>query len=656
MEFPKAYKVNVAAKDYSQHDMSKTFVTTQDFGVIKPLECKICFPGDKLRVNVNNLTRLLTMPAPTYGSADMILRAFFVPLNTFWKQFDNFISNNLVPDSEDNLVSPQVPYLYQGDIVRIFLEGGTGMNQLTTGTLPDGTSATVDNSDVHIIEIDDDSTYSEPVIKVYHRFFTYEGRKFYDFLTSLGLKFSWFTSKLKASDGSFGWIGNASPASINYFNNTYGEASNKGGSIWRYSRKKISLLPVLAFWKFYLDWVVPSRYLNNYVKLRYTLDYLSSGRYGTDDSLEYNNYLNVLSQLPVSFLQDDFFTTLFSSSYGYEDNKAYSTAIKNDGSSSLGNVISSELSRFRDNNGAKVNVNKDNENYLNMFSLQSLGALQDMVNRGKIAGSKVRDYLRVTYGITPSNDALHISTYLGSKRIPISFDSVESKSDTYDESTGKGALLGQTAGHGSVGNDAFQVSYDCDGEHGFFFITSEIQVKTSYTQGLAPEFELLDRLDFFQPELDSKGVEAVPYSMLMADSRVNASSAIDFYASPDKIFGYAPRYAKFKVNFDNVSGDFLVNHLNTGLDSWYLTRDIKFSDLRELFPMINEKFCQALGDGTSSNYDRIFSVDNNSIDHFYSVFHIDATFMRKMKSLREGLEFTEGGKPIDVSFNGSIQN
>lgn len=651
MEFPKSMNVRVGAKDYSRHDMSKTHITTQDFGFIKPIECKICFPGDKIRVNVSQLTRLLTMPAPTYGKVDMVLRAFFVPVNTVWKGFNDFISNNKVPTSSSSLGAPTAPFVYLGDIAHLFTipNAGDGANFVDYGTETDYDITTYVLGAT--FDKDDDSARIASRQR-YTRKYTYLGRKFYDFLVSLGLKFSFYdvrTSKRKSGSVLY-HLGDLTSSELASIASVVDSGDNNEDKIaFNSATRKISVLPLVCFWKFYLDWVVPSRFLGNYSKIRYVLDRLFSN----SGSVAYDDLLLLFTQLPYSFLEDDYFTTLFKSPYGYEDDKAFGMILPNSGATSDAKITASSVPSSSYPSGAVVGIEGDNAQYLNLFSLKSLGALQDMVNRGKIAGTKAKDYLFTTYGIRPSDDALHISTYLGSTRIPITFDSIESKSDTYNEDSGSGALLGQQAGVGNVGNSSFKFSYDCKGEHGFLFITSELQTKTSYTQGLAPEFDLLDRFDFFDPSLDALGVEAVPASMLC-----NSWDTLDnnlALMSPNQIFGYSPRYSKYKVNFDNISGDFLIKSLNTGLDSWHLARIFKPADFAN-FPMINEEFCRAIGDTTSGSYDRIFSVDNNSIDHFYSIFHIDMKMERKMKSLKDSLEFEDGGKTVEVSINGSVQS
>lgn len=643
MNYPTDFNIKTASKDYNKFDMSKTHITTQDFGIMKPLECKLCFPGDKINLSVTQETKILTMPAPTFGRCDMILRAFYVPINNIWKDFNDYISNQKIPTSTAQLLSPDVPFMYAGDIMRLFYELDPIFGAQDAFVV-EGEGEDFDLV-FHVIDVDSDEVSSY----YRNRKFTFLGKKLYDFFVSIGLKLP----TCVALTNGYGFIGEND--NFNIINNSVEEMPDEVRSSWSYASQKISLLPLMAWWKFYLDWVVPARFLSNYTYIRYILEHKEPR------NLSFYDLSQLLRAIPVSFLEDDFFTTAFSSPFGYEDsaNVANNGITINNPADGTSPHFQGATVRTSPNVGALVKTAED-DTAINMFTLRSLGALQDMVNRGKIAGSKIKDYLEATYGIRASDDALHISSYLGSQRIPIEFSAIQTQTDTYNEDNGQGMLAGQYVGKANVGNAPFNISLEVkDKMHGFFFVTTELQVKTSYTQALAPEFLALDRLDFYDGAFEH-GVEAIP-RMLLAniDYKPNEDSLYEFLnqsVSPQDIFGWCQTYAKYKVNFDNVSGDFVINSLNTGLDSWYLTRLFTLENLAKDYPMINEKFLQAISDDTNEGYDRIFSVANTSIDHFRSIFHIDLKMMRRMKSLRDSLEFEDGGDTITKSINNSIQS
>ena len=79
MNYPSKSKVNVAVANNNKFDLSKTVVTTHDFGRAKAIECRYMVPGDKFNIKLSSFTRLLPMVSPTFGKIDTVQRAFFVP-------------------------------------------------------------------------------------------------------------------------------------------------------------------------------------------------------------------------------------------------------------------------------------------------------------------------------------------------------------------------------------------------------------------------------------------------------------------------------------------------------------------------------------------------------------------------------------------------
>lgn len=293
--------------------------------------------------------------------------------------------------------------------------------------------------------------------------------------------------------------------------------------------------------------------------------------------------------------------------------------------------------------GSDTSDTDPSQSQIGYYGLLALGALQDMVNRGKLSGSKVQDYLLATYGIKPSDAALNISTYLGCHVDTIKIGDVMSMAGTEKNS------LGQFGGKG-IGYSSNSFKYKAE-EHGYFIVTHELAVKPSYIDGMMPMFKQLDRLDFFQPEFDSLGCDALPIRDFNCNFFESASVNIN------SVFGFVPRYARLKVNHDVVSGDFRVKTLNTGLESWYLSRKFPTSS-GNLYKQINEQFCLSTTDSPLQNLDYIFNDSTNDADHFYMIFVCRNTAYRPMLSLSDALlnnEHNKLGKDIQRPTNGNVQ-
>lgn len=601
MAYPNSYKIKSAAAKLNRFDLSSNLVTTSDFGIFKPVYLQYLVPGDKFRINVNQFTRLMPMPCPTFGTIKNKLRAFFVPCHTICSGFNDFVSNNLKPASFQGALFPvHIPYTRASEIYKVF----------TT----DSTLASAVGKDVTKYDFNYGGGYN----------LTPKGRRIWDMLTSLGLKLPYIS------------------------------ATNSQENI------RINLLPIIGLLKAYLDWIVPSRFCNNWYQ---TLSFFKNELPTNSDPVGLKNVQGCLLSddinkllLPLySFYEDDYFTSAFQSPYGYESQMASDITLPNEGNYKSTDIVfpDSKLdsgSHASDGYAAgpyastapDTSINSTT-NSINYFTLKSLGALQEMVNRGKLSGTKIQDYFKTTFGVTPSMDALDLSTYYGCQVNDIKIGDVTSTSGTEKNA------LGDYAGKGfGYNNGTFEITAN---EHGYIYITNEIVCRSSYVQGNSFLFDMYDRLDFFQPELDNLGVSAIPKGRLVSQFFKGERTQ---QAGYNKVFGFTPRYSEFKNSFDNVSGDFVLGSKNQGLDSWYLSR--YFSHSQEvLWQNINEHFCTQSPDNGLQQLDYIFNAATNASDHFYQIFNFDVTAFRPMQSLSQYLETDEtgkDGKDISVSSNG----
>lgn len=608
MAYPSKYNIKTATGKLNKFDLSRNHICTHDFGVIKPIMMQPTVPGDKFDIKVSQFTRLMPLPCPTYGVINSLTRAFYVPYVTVMSNWHEFISNNYSTIGADSLKTPAVPYVEQNELVSSICESEDFVEQYSSDE-----SEMTDGYDVKYMYVDTDATET-----LYYVKFTWLGRKCVDFLHSLGLNFAWV---------------------VDHYSDAY--------------NVKISMLPILCWWKFYLDWIVPARFVNDYSNIKRYIDY----PYDTT-----NNNLSGWSDFsfadlikPISaYLQDDFFTGAFVSALGDDVDRPYVNNIVNPASFNANNNFggaSDAVVNTTYDGGSHIDNNVTSNQAINAFTMKSLGVLQDMINRGKIAGTRIQDYLFSTYGLRPSDAALKMSSYYGVHKSTIQIGDIQATATT--ETTDGTTYLGQFAGKGFGGSvDTFHI--ECK-DHGMIFLTNELQVRSSYTQGLHPEWTALDRFGFFQPELDNLGTRAISMRELISDADDLATGLVN--VSLGSVFGFTPNYSEHKVAFDTISGDFRINRLNTGLDSWYLNRKFNYSDVEDLY--INRTFCESVGSNAGNDYDRIFQVANDESDHFYSVFNLGVMALRPMQTISDALETEETnkmGKETSVEFNGSVNS
>lgn len=629
---PNQFSVPVAVQGHSTQDLTSHVVMTHDFGVLNPIMCRVMFPGDQFEVKPEFFTYLDPLPCPTFGDVKMITRAFFVPFRVLHSQWKDFIDNNKVVQSIYTSTPANIPFTVVSEFSAALFGNTTSVNQLI--------NLSGHRRDIRVTRLSRNGDSFSTTDEYYE--LTYVGRQYLSVLHGLGYNFPYVIVDPSITEDSI--ISAEDDVLLNLFH---------------YGSQKLSLLPWIAFWRFYIDWIVPSRFIPQHNDILLGLrafhdNYNPGGYFATsifgkqDGSVALRDFLYLFTTLPSVYLPDDFFTSAFAHPYGYESTPATGTVIPDVGSDNITTFPDVKVDGAY-SAGAHATI-EDGDN-ISMFTLRSLGALQDMINRGKVAGTKIQDYLRVTYGVEPGSAALDISTYLGSHSDDIKIGSVSSNADTFVETTGDGAYLGQYAGRGlgsstQIGTFKYETK-----EHGLFFVTCELVAKSSYWQGLRPECTMIDRLDFFQPEFDALGVEAIPQSLLNNGVSLYMNEYPNEEISPNEVFGFTSTYSKYKVSFDSLLGDFRVGGLNTGMDSWYLARYFTSPEY------IDNNFARMVQDNTSLEYDHIFQNADNSSDHFKTKWILHVRAQRPMKSLEDVLEFEDNsGKEVKSSFNGSVNS
>lgn len=596
-----------AVHSKSHFNLSHKHICTNDFNRMKPIMCQYMVPGDSFKIDITNLTRLLPLPVPTMTEIHHTLRAFFVPCSFIMPTFNSFIRRQTAITSNGAQMVTEAPSFKVSDFRTVFLDP-----DMHTGPY------VVSNYNSAYQRLKDGAcdwfTFTDSADVWHCHKFSQKGRLVYDTLVSLGLNIN---LNYKSSDT---WIAN----------------------------QQINALPIIALHKAYFDWVIPSRFVKSE---SYNIETLIAD-IGENNELDADHLRHLLRFFPT-YLQNDYFTSAWISPFGPETNESaieISQAFPNNHK----NIVSTD-SELINNVGATTHIDYSSNQFsgsFNQYTLQALGALQNLLNRGKLAGTKIQDWLKTEFGITPSNDALRLSTYLGSKRDVIQIGDVMSTSDTYNSESGTGVYLGQYAGKG-IGTHRSDFNYSSD-VHGYFIITSELTCPTSYWQGLRPEFSQIAPFDFFQPEFDNLGVHAIGTPELnntgdIIGDGVQQFSPVTPFGWVNQTFGFTPNYSNLKFKFDTISGDFRRRSVNTGLDSWFVSRNFVGNNFN-----INNSFVTD-SHNIKTLYDKIFSYNEEDVDHFYQLFYFKVDAYRPMHQISDALDANEfGHKKITVDTNGNL--
>lgn len=572
------YRTGVAVGTKNRLDISENHVTTMDFGYLKPVFSRMLFPDEDLTVETSQFTRLAPMPVPTFGTIYNKTRAFFVPFRVLLRDWLPFISNNYSYDSIGTEGSSAVP-LTANFSWQAFCRSLIDHNVFENGSQND-----------YDIQIARYTAWNNRVIH-YFKFRSREQKNAIDLLRCLGYNMEFYFDDYSSSDADV----------------------------------PLSALPLMAFAKLWLDWVVPSRFVVNHLGLRTLVNALSLHNLVTPEDI-----INLVFNDYSCYFDDDIFTTAFNNMSGDEVSRPLNFTLPVFGATSDMSLSGTEPTT-EENKGFGANLSINDGDVITNLSIQSLGALQAMINRGKLAGTKIQEYMKVTYGIEPFNESLNLSTYLGVHSNEIQIGDVMATAGTTENA------LGDYAGRGiGYGSGIFKFHAK---EHGMFIITNEIVPVASYPFGTRYDIFATDRLDFYQPELDNLGYEALSTSMFGGQQARGISGS---HPGLDYTFAFVPRYAGYKVGQDSVTGDFRVQSLNADLYPWYLARPYE-STKRTL----TEEFVKV---PKGEAFNGIFASQNiNYVDHFYINFKHKVTRNTPLKPI--GLSLSEHGRQVSVSPN-----
>lgn len=194
-------------------------------------------------------------------------------------------------------------------------------------------------------------------------------------------------------------------------------------------------------------------------------------------------------------------------------------------------------------------------------------------------GSRFTEYLRSSFGVVSSDARLQRPEYLGGGKAVIQFSEVLATAQGDD--TDVGDLYGH--GIGAARSNRYMRHFE---EHGFVVTLMSVLPETVYVQGLFRHWNRRTYLDYFQPELQHVGQQAILKKELYAAS-----------ADPEGTFGYQDKNDDYRRQESNVAGEFRTSILN----DWHMSR-IFGSE-----PSLNSAFV------TSDPTKRIFNVQTNDV-------------------------------------------
>ena len=451
--------------------------------------------------------------------------------------------------------------------------------------------------------------------------FTKKGRRINDILKGFGYNLPWGYTYIPSQ-----------PDSI------YGNTNTKLGDV--------NVMSLLAYGKIVSDWFTLPAYQDKINTIQAAINTIS-----TLNQTE----ANILTNLKLIFslcidlhYSDDIFVSAWDTPNspndvaGSQNIKIVDQAVNATGDQYKSRVDSNyanNLSSFADTQGTPV-LRSNGQSYapsnVSQYILNALQKLSSFMRRNQIVGYRPLDRYLVRYGKKLSSEQLLRSIVLGEADFKIFVDEVMSLSDTVNPNDASGQSLGDYAGKG-VGRAKGHVHFEAD-EFGVLVTVCYIIPYVKYFQGLNPANRRIGLMDYFQPEFDGLGCEAIPSNTVvntcLNSTGANASAVTrDVYPNAEYVFGYAPRGYSYKTNpYATVSGDFALNSRNVGYEQWHLFRKIDNNILGTTYAwQHNQRFTE--GSSDADNYNRIFQVSDGENDGFILGFHFNVDAQLPMKPL-----------------------
>lgn len=597
-----------SAAPNSQHfDLSSNHLTTTDFGQLQPSYYRELYIGDKFKIRMDSTAFTAPLVVPPMGICHLKSRAFFVPYRLVWRYFNDFYSNKQV-NRAGTLYTLHVPFFTQNDIVSAFLNFSHRIDGSLSLSLLSPVSGDVDvvrNADINI-NGDNVTAYN----------FTPLGRMVYKFLRSLGYSWNWV------------------------LNDIY------------YQSNDFSVLPILCVFRAYLDYYVPSAYIQEHP----INNFLSTLINETDDGtqpIDVDMMLYCITQMFISY-PDDYYTSAW-----LTPNQPTDDAHLNESLFPRTNSIG-YIADLRNDETLAIPVNGSVAPGISAYALRLVKAADSWFKRNNFAGAaRVSDALLANFGIRPADSQLDRAEFLGYDDTVIKWQMITNTSSS------DGAELGAFGAKGYAEGNGTEFNFEAK-EIGLFFILSSLQPDAVYYHGADKTTMQLNWLDFYQPSFEKLGVSPIKVAEVYSDANFslngnsqprNVSSMENLGLEPNRVYGFAPNYASHKVPHDLITGDFNIPTLGSELSSWHFGREFNFN-YGDVSPEPHGNFTMnpmnlRYMNNYTSQYNRIFNVQDNSANHFIIVFSFNVDAYRPMLSISDSIPIEGDGETVEMQPDGT---
>ena len=530
----------------SKFDRSHQLLTTINEGELVPIYCDEVLPGDTAKVRLNGLIRMSTPIYPVMDNCYMDTYFFFVPCRLLWEHWENMFGEN-----DTNYWAEKTEYSTPACNIG-------GKSGLLNGSIGDyfGLPTGIKN------KIKVNALPARAYAMIYNEWFRDEN---VEAPMMLGYK-----KTDKAED-------DENPGqTYTYANEPSVTADTKEANL--YARK-----PAKAG-KFhdYFTSCLPSPLKSDPVEISLIGDAPVFGYNTIQDTAKITDKI-ILNQPWPANGTTDFLNT-------EKGGKLTGKGVQDGGNYTAEAFLKADLS---------------NVTGISIADLRMSIALQHIFEADARNGTRYREFLSGTWGVTSPDSRLQIPEYIGGQRIAINVNQVVQTSQT-DPTTGQ--ALGNTAAYSLTTCSKEMVDYAAT-EYGYIIGLAVVRVEHSYQQGLATKWTRGGRFTYYDPRLAALGEQPVYNREIYAQGT----------AEDNEIFGYQEAWADYRYKPSYITGEMRSNY-QTSLDAWH------YADDYEKLPRLSAEWIQ---EGTQ-NIDRTIAVTSAKSHQFLCDFYFTEDWYREM--------------------------
>lgn len=586
-------------------DLSCDHVTTMDFGKMQPIHYRHNIKGESLTFAGTGTIRPFPLATATYGRMRLNIHNFFVPWRVVFPQWDSQYNDTIAVNASNASLIDDAPSFQNDTIYDMFTGAGNPFaEEIIQGSDFDPSTVVYD--------------FRTGTVGSYKYFrFTSFGKDCYKILCAFGYQINW----------------------------------DKQDDV------KYSLLPLLAYAKVYIDYFANQSYLDSQdvISIRKMLAYNDP----VTPLVASASQLTALLYLCQFVTYDqDYFTGAWDNPFapvsGQYSAITFSDIVNQAGGGAIGtaSVTNNSVGGLGFGTPVMRQAAAANTSLGSQYLHDALKVITDYSKRHQLAGASNIARTLAQYGFGVEAMKFDRSYYIDGVSIDVKTGAVFSTANT--AGAGDPSTLGDFAGNG-YGNGVSNYNMRIQ-EAGISISIASIMPSGGYFQGTDENNMHVKKRDFYTPEFDSLGVQALRkrevYVSNNGDFGYNLDNDIDY----DNAFGVTGRYAEYKRPRSWVSGDLRVPTRYQGGDSWHLMRqftdDSFVSGIDGLFHSLAFTRCLDF-----ESYHRIFTMTNSDNDPFVAEFHFDVHANAPCHGLFEGYEFdTQGNKEVTVQSGGGILN